>query len=94
MMAGHPRYSSEEIGRRGEAIYEQRLRALVETDENIGKLLSIDIETGDYEIAAVGIEAAGRLLARHAEAAIYGMRIGFDAVYSFDDTLLGATSKS
>ena len=87
-MAGHPRYSSEEIGQRGEAIYEERLRTLVETNENIGKLLSIDIETGDYEIGGTGNEAALKLLQRLPNAVIYGMRIGYDAVYTFDHTLL------
>ena len=47
----HPRYSGEEIGRRGQEIYQQSLQSLVETQENIGKIISIDIETGDYEIA-------------------------------------------
>ncbi len=46
----HPRYSGEEIARRGEALYEQVLRAQVETESNVGKIISIDIETGDYEI--------------------------------------------
>jgi hypothetical protein len=37
----HPRYSSEEITRRGNELYEQRIRSLVETKENIGKIVSI-----------------------------------------------------
>ena len=41
----HPRFSSEEIARRGEGLYEQRLRQRVESEENVGKMLSIDIET-------------------------------------------------
>ena len=47
----HPRVSSEEIDRLGREWYEQRLRPLVETDQNIGKIISIDVETGDYAIA-------------------------------------------
>ncbi len=47
---GHPRFSSEEIERRGKELYEKGIRARVETPENIGKLVSIDVETGDYEI--------------------------------------------
>lgn len=48
----HSRFSSEEIARRGRELYEHTLRDLVETEENIGKIISIDIETGDYEIDA------------------------------------------
>lgn len=79
---GHPRYSGEEIGRRGQEIYDQKLRPLVETKENIGKIISIDIETGDYEIDDDLIQAGDRLLARHPGAALYGVRIGYDAVYA------------
>jgi hypothetical protein len=79
----HTRYSNEEIARRGEEIYAQRLRGKVETEDNIGKILVIDIETGDYEIDDDGLQASDRALARHPDAALYGLRIGYDAVESF-----------
>ena len=41
----------DSISKIGHEIYETQLRSKVETDENIGKLISIDIKTGDYEIA-------------------------------------------
>ena len=34
------RYSSEEVGKRGQEIYETQLRSRVETPENIGKIIS------------------------------------------------------
>ena len=46
---GHLGHSAEEIGRRGQEIYETKLRSRVETEENIGKIISIDVDTGDYE---------------------------------------------
>lgn len=79
---GHPRYSSEEIGSRGREIY-QRIRPLVETEENIGKLISIDIETGEYAIGDDLISSTDQVLARHPGAPLYGARIGYDAVYAF-----------
>jgi hypothetical protein len=79
---GHPRFSRTEIARRGKKLYQQNLRAKVETEENIGKIISIDIETGDYEIDADLLEAANRLRARHPGAALWGERIGYDAVYA------------
>ncbi len=78
----HPQFSSEEIARRGEEIYERDIRAAVE-DEFDGKVIVIDIETGDYAIDESALPAADRLLARHAGAALYSTRIGYDAVYSF-----------
>lgn len=84
---GHPRFSNEEIGRRGMDLYEKSVRTEVETAENIGKIVSIDIETGDYAVGRNSLEATDVLLARHPGAALFGMRIGYDVVYSFDDVL-------
>jgi hypothetical protein len=80
---GHPRFSRDEIVRRGEEWYEGKLRAAVETEENIGKIISIDIETGDYTIGKDPVETSSLLLKKHPDAALYGARIGYDAAYSF-----------
>ena len=77
----HERFTSAEVGRRGQEIYEQRLRAQIETEENIGKLLSIDVETGDYEIGDDRtLDAPLRLHQKHPGAAVYTLRIGYNAV--------------
>jgi hypothetical protein len=81
------RISEEEIDRRGEALYQNHVRPLVETPENIGREIVIDVETGDYEIDADGMAASRRLLARHPGAALYGARIGYDAVYTLGGVL-------
>lgn len=83
----HLRFSSEEIARRGEALYQQSIRAKVEMRENIGKILSIDIETGDYEIGADPVLTGRRLQAKHPDAAIWTERIGYNAVYALGGTL-------
>jgi hypothetical protein len=88
---GQPHYSSDEIGRRGQEIYEKNLRAKVETKENIGKIISIDVESGDYEIDDDLIQAGDRLLARHPHASLYGARIGYDAVYGLGATVAKTT---
>ncbi len=90
---GHPRYEGNELGRRGQELYEQQIRAQVENEENVGKLISIDIESGDYEIADDLVTASRRLRIRHPDAAIYGARIGYDAVFSLGGALT-RTSKT
>jgi len=70
--------SREEIGRRGEALYEQNIRSRVETAKNIGKMVVIDVETGDFEVDELGLEAARHLQSKHPNAALYGKRIGYD----------------
>jgi len=84
----HPRFSGEEISRHEKKLYEQGIRAQVETDENIGKLISIDTETGDYEVGDDKSLATPRLLlAKHLGATIYPLRIGYNAVYALGGVL-------
>jgi hypothetical protein len=72
----------DRISRIGHEIYETQLRSKVETDENIGKLISIDINTGDYEIGEKLLTTIQRLQARRPEAEIWTERIGYNAVYA------------
>jgi hypothetical protein len=77
---GHPRYAKGEIARIGEEMYQREIRAKVETDDNIGKVLVLDIETGEYEIDEENLVAAKRLKAKNPDAALYAMRIGYPAL--------------
>ena len=77
----------DNISRIGHQIYETQLRAEVETDENIGRLISIDIKTGDYEIGDKPLSTIKRLQARRPEAEIWTERIGYDAVYAVGGSL-------
>lgn len=81
-MVRQPRYSMEEHVRRGEEIYEQQVRPQVEA-ENVGKIVAIDIETGDYAVAESVLSASNNLLARLPDAQIWCVRIGYSAVHRF-----------
>ncbi len=50
MAVRQPRYNKEEFAQRGDLIYQTQIRPQVEAD-NHGKIVAIDIETGDFEIA-------------------------------------------
>jgi hypothetical protein len=78
-----PLYSKEEFAKRGHEIYEDRIRSLVAVEHD-GKIVAIDIETGEFEIAEESLIAAKQLLARCPDAQIFGMRIGHPAVHRFD----------
>ena len=71
-----------ELGRRARLLYEQ-LRPTVETPDSVGKLIVLEVESGDYEIDASGIEGSRRLQARHPGAPLYALRIGYRSVESF-----------
>ena len=81
MTAGQPqpRYSMEEHARRGDEIYESRVRPLVE-EGNRGRIVAIDIDTGAYEVADDVLAASRRLLARLPDAQPWIVRIGYAAV--------------
>lgn len=78
----YPRYSKEEFARRGDEIYESQVRQQVEAD-NHGKIVAIDIETGDFEVDCSEIAACDRLEARRPDAQIWIVRIGSRHVRRF-----------
>lgn len=66
MTIRQPRYSKEEFARRGDEIYES-LRAALQMPQgsqveegNHGKIVAIDIETGDFEVDQSEIAACDR----------------------------------
>ena len=59
-MIHQPRYSPEEHARLGKSIYEERIRPLVDPAER-GRIVAIDVETADYELADDTLTATDRL---------------------------------
>ncbi len=76
----HPRLANDEIVRRGQALYEQRIRANLDSSQR-GKFLVVDIETGDYEINASEVDALRRAKAKNPGAALCLLRIGYPTAY-------------
>ena len=77
----HPRFTNEEIARRGEDIYASRLRDSLER-EHQGQVVIIDVESGEYEVGHDSLAANKRALAKRPGAALYGIRVGFPFVES------------
>jgi hypothetical protein len=77
-----PRYTKEEFARRGDALYETLIRSQVEADHQ-GKIVAIDLETGDFEVDSSEIAAANRLEDHHPDAQIWIVRIGSRYVRRF-----------
>jgi hypothetical protein len=76
------KYSKDEIARRGDEIYEKSIRSHVEREFD-GKILALDVDSGDYEIDDTTLPAVDRLRLRHPNPEVYVLRIGHNAVYSF-----------
>jgi hypothetical protein len=82
-MAVHQRrYSKEEMARRGQEFYESGIRQQVEAG-NVGKIVAIDIETGDFEVSDDTLIASDRLLERNPDAQTWFIRIGHRGVHRF-----------
>lgn len=88
----HPNFSDEEVAQRGKELYDKQIRTQVETAENIGKIISIDIESGDYDIDDDLLTTCRRLQARHAHPVLWTERIGFNAVYAVGGRLTRTAS--
>ncbi len=90
MTVRQPRYPMAEHARRGQELYEQQVRAKVEAG-NHGRIVAIDIETGEYELADDTLTAGNQLRARLPDPQIWVERIGHKGVYRFGfRALLGA----
>ena len=77
-----PRYSKNDAARRGEAIYEERVKSQVEKG-NLGRIVAIDVHTGEFELGDDTLAASDRLLARCPDAQAWFVRIGHRAVHRF-----------
>jgi hypothetical protein len=87
MRAQPPRYTKEEHARLGTELYESRVRPLVEAG-NHGRIVAIDIDSGEYKMAANTLMAAELLLARRPDSQIWCVCIGSPAVYRFGPRLI------
>lgn len=74
--------SSEEVAKLAYQLYEGGIRRHVEIEENIGKMLIINIETGDYEVDETGLQAAKNLQEKSPYARLFGIRIGYNVAAS------------
>ena len=85
------KFSDEEITQRGKELYHSQIRSQVETPENIGKIVSINIETGEYEIGDDLIITSMKLRKNNSKAALWSERIGFNAVYAVGGSVFRMT---
>lgn len=85
-MTQQPRYTRQEFLKRGSEIYES-IRSRVEKG-NRGKVVAIDIETGEYEVARDTLEASDRLRARCPDAQTWFVRIGHRGLHRFGPRLV------
>jgi hypothetical protein len=79
--------SSEEVALRAEKLYEERIRQEVEREENIGKMVIIDIETGEYGVDETGLESAKYLRQKNPNGRFFGIRIGYNVAVAIGGSM-------
>ena len=79
--------SREEVARRARQLYKNSIRQQVETDENLGNIIIIDFESGDYKIDETRLKAACKLSAKHPHSRLFGLRMGYNVAVSFSEVM-------
>ncbi len=74
-------HNEAEPARLGQELYEQEIRAAIDEAKDRGKMLVINVETGEYEMDTDDVAAAKRAKARFGSAALFAMRVGHPAAY-------------
>jgi hypothetical protein len=76
-------WTVEEVAKRANKLYVDSIRSIVEHEENIGKMVVIDAETGEYAVDKSGIHSAIALKAKNPNARLFTIRIGYDITVAF-----------
>ena len=76
------RRTAEETGRLGDEIYERDIRPQVEKTHH-GKIVAIDVDSGDYAIGDTAMDASDRILERRPDADTWCVKVGYRALRSF-----------
>ena len=74
------RYPKEVFARMGDEIYENKVRPLVE-EGNKGKIVAIDIETGDYAVDKNTLYASRQLIDKNPDAQVWCIRVEYEGVH-------------
>jgi hypothetical protein len=84
-------WTVEEVAARANKLSADKIRSQVECENNIGKMVVIDAQTGEYavdrwrslSIGESGIHSAIALKAKNPNARLFTIRIGYDVAVSF-----------
>ena len=73
-------YTPEEVKHKADRLYEQSIHYKVDTPENRGKILAVDVDSGDYEVDAEHLRAGKQLRQRRPDGTFFFYRIGYPSL--------------
>jgi hypothetical protein len=80
MASTDSRHRNDEFASRGDEIYEGKVRPLL-TEKDKGRIVAIDVDSGEYAIGDDELDAFDRLQARVPEAQAWFVRVGSRSVH-------------
>ena len=81
------RRTIDETARLGDEIYERDIRSKVEATQH-GKIVAIDVDSGDYAIADTALAAADALREQRPALDVWAVRVGHRTLVSFGGSSL------
>ena len=75
-------FSKEEIAERGDEMYESLVKPKLKKKDK-GRIVALDIESGEWEIGDDVLDASHKLRARVANPETYFVRVGYRYVHKF-----------
>jgi hypothetical protein len=76
-------WSVADVATKANEMYSSGIQQQVETSDNIGKMLTIDVETGEYFIDKTGVEGMMFLKAKRPTTRLFTLKIGYSAAVGF-----------
>lgn len=76
-------YSPEEFAEKGTRFYSQTILPALGLEAD-GKIVAIDIETGEFELADTTLAAAAKMFERLPAAQLWFERVGAESVHRFN----------
>jgi hypothetical protein len=76
-------WSVEEVAAKAAEMYTNGIQQQVEIPDNIGKMLTIDVETGEYFIDKTGVEGMMLLKSKRPTARLFTLKICYSAAVGF-----------
>jgi hypothetical protein len=80
-------WTMEDVAAKALEFYENGIRQAVEHGDNVGKMIVIDAETGEYSVDPTGVETALKLKKQKPMARLFTIRIGYDVAAGFGGTM-------
>jgi hypothetical protein len=80
-------WTIEDVAAKALEFYENGIRQAVEHGDNVGKMIVIDAETGEYSVDPTGVETALKLKKQKPMARLFTIRIGYDVAAGFGGTM-------